>query len=404
MLFLQTFQRIPRNSDWGRFRYYAPRIQNLTRKGDPPPPWPPLDFEDEDEPTPTPPISPEVFSHLLSVTLPPGFNGLLLPNLKELTWEFEDSESLAQVLHFNYPSLKAIRLNNPDFDLTAPLFSRVLDTFSQNGTRNLEELYINGRIGSGPRNPTLEQWIRDQKGLKSLSVGGIVIDQPLRTLKDLHCLTVVDVVVPFRSDAEASVVTQLLAKVAPGLTTVEINFFLSRAAGSAIRDPSLRKWTFIPLKPLLKLKHLVRLALIPPVPIVLGDEDIKSMASSWPKLRDLCLAPEPWAGDLSTGTSLATIPKFVMMIPTLNTLEHRFVGFHGNATIPPRPSASTGPRREFYLNVGTSPLASAQTNRLHTMLTLVFWGMRVAFNHTDDDSDSEQDDAWRTASRGLYFL
>lgn len=350
------------------------------------------------------PLSLEVFCHLHSVALPPSYGGSLLPNLQEINWDIENHECEAQILHFNYPSLKSIEVGNPKSNLNTPQINRIIDSFSHHGARTLETLTIAGERGSSLRKPALEHWIQDQHLLKRLHISGIVIIRPFRVLEHLRCLTAIDITVPHRTDTAASNFTRFLASVAPALTSIEIDFFLHPNDEVALAsDPSLRRWSFAAIRPLLVLNGLGTLALVPPVPIVLNDDNIKAMGSSWSKMRNLCLAPEPWAGDRSAGTSLSSIPIFAASLPVMYMLAHYFVGFRDGGSVPSRITALTRNRTELVVNVGLSPLTFTQARRLKKMMADTFSRGKVTVTWNDDDMESDEDQAWSIASEGLYF-
>lgn len=243
------------------------------------------------------------------------------------------------------------------------------------------------------RSDALEEWIREQQKLKVLCMSGILIDRPLVVLESLRHLEDVTLTVLDRSDADMSILARLMADVAPGLKSIDLHFYQPNSEVNGL-ETTIVPWGFVAIQPFLRLNPIT-LRIKSPYPIVLRDEDIKSMGAAWKQIRELSLSPEAWAGEQPTvATSFSSLYSFARHLPTLLSLAHCFFGVVKRNDIIP---SQVGPdlNESISLNVGTSPLGAGQVDEVRNIILEAFAGYdSVSVNWDEDSRYPERERAW----------
>lgn len=351
-MFPQTFDDAPTKSDWNRFYTYSPRVRNLFYDGR---------TVRGQQPLSTSLISHEVFGHLNVVAHP---HGRLLPNLRSLSWEGADISSTLQILHFLSPKLNKLHLTFTNRELDEGPLGRLFSALDNHTGDDFVEIRITAEGWDEYLTiDCVDNWIKRQRRLQELWLDGVMLEDSVITLSDLSNLRHIHATFPYPSDADMLQLIETLVSGSPRAKVVHLEFVLHTSQKQA-PGLSFRTVPFRVLEPLLRLQRMEALTICAPFPMLLVEEDIKTMGAAWGQMvyLYLCSRPSQAAGDL--GTPLSILPAFARWMPGLTVLHHFFLEQDVKLRTQFISLRSHVREKELELAVGSSPVRPLATDRL----------------------------------------
>ncbi|KAG8872411.1 hypothetical protein FRB97_007687 [Tulasnella sp. 331] len=312
--------------------------------------------------------------------------GYLLPNLAKVTWIASDDITAAQLLTMVSPTLKSLRVHF-NHNCTAATAQKILQIICTREV-SLSTFHIETHFHVSRISTELILFLQSQNGLTRVglpsyatAVRVIAALGQLHRLRDIYLTSwcfeeeeagldwafegVFRDLVTFEwTDTSLRRATQRLQGFLPPrlirihlstygdrLTNVDLEAFVSEVA-----TQYLKAKTFQSLKPILECRELHTLEILNNEPLVLGEEDVIAMATAWPSIRRLHLAPEP-TNPLTpgVGASITLLSTFALFFPAslahlgiyIRPAQDEALDCFNNFTLP-------GLRT---LAVGTSPVA-----------------------------------------------
>lgn len=348
-------------------------------------------------------LAPEIFNQLDRIDIPESFGGNLLPNLRALTWFAAHPSPFPQVLTFISPSLRQLHIGISDLMMDEDLDFTSLNT-TIGWVRRVHGLALarlsviipihHNRPEAGQlQSSQLEKWLEEQEGLTDLTLLGIQLTSPTRTIGVLSQLRSLTLSLGCASAEALTEVTTTLAQDTPLLSS--LSFTLITDLGS---HPGWR-YSYIPfftIYPLTRLQHLISLDFTSTAPMPLEENDIAIMATAWPIIEQLSLCAH--VIHVGRGTPLSALVLFGASFgKRLIKLGHWF-GCEGAL-----PGVADTEGKHFHqpldINVGTSVLSKDRAEETAAFLAAMCpSGLLLARDSEDRAEEEEVADGWRTVS------
>lgn len=361
-------------ANWVRFRCYATRVRYLHHA-------------DGDKATKQLPNLDEQYVTRLSCVKPQDY-GPLLPRLQCLHWSVtNDDHGFGAMLEFLSPSIQELLLRSSSSDRNPEAFVNILSRLTERTDIRLTHLTITKRRHHPNIDIAIASYLESRSEITNLKLG--VIEAGGRIAIELGKLSHLQslYLLPSYSDHEQlENFCSTLAESCKLLHTLSLLFL--KGVGDGVLP-------FHPLRPLLRLRGLVHIALVHRVQLKIEESDIAAMGEAWPLARSLDLARLAKEASRIPARLLATFAK--SFNPALTHL-YVILDFGGVLTTPP--SSIIRFQSLHLLDVGVSTVLKNQVGPAANLLASICpAGTYITFDKEKLGKDDRR--VWREVKRAV---